>query len=89
MQERILRTIDDEALKEMPVGQRVMSYGILYDKERLERSGGDDTSRPLVMVIRAEAGSTVAVKVDNNPANNSSTQQVVDITQDGEIEKLT
>jgi hypothetical protein len=37
LQEKILASINDEDIKSMPVGQRTMSYGILYDKERLER----------------------------------------------------
>jgi hypothetical protein len=36
-QEMILSSIDADSIKAMPIGQRIMSYGILYDKERLER----------------------------------------------------
>jgi exopolyphosphatase/pppGpp-phosphohydrolase len=36
-QEQILASIDDVAIKCMPVAQRIISLGILYDKERLER----------------------------------------------------
>jgi hypothetical protein len=36
MQDKILNSVTDDDIKGMPVGQRIMSYGILYDKERLE-----------------------------------------------------
>lgn len=38
LQERIIKSITDDEIKKMPVGQRVMAYGIIYDKERLERN---------------------------------------------------
>jgi hypothetical protein len=36
LQDKILQSITMDDLKRSPVGQRVMMYGILYDKERLE-----------------------------------------------------
>ena len=37
IQSKLLNSIDSEEIKKMPVYQRVVSVGILYDKERLER----------------------------------------------------
>ena len=77
-QEIILRSIDEEAIKEMPVGQRVMSLGILYDKERIERGLSDDNTRPMV-VIQIKGNAEVNV---DNPVNNTSCQppsQPIDI----------
>lgn len=54
LQDKILQSINEDAIKGMPVGQRVMSYGILYDKERLERGLADTGSKPLVVVVRAD-----------------------------------
>ena len=34
---KILKSLTDEDIQKAPAGQRVMMYGILYDKERLER----------------------------------------------------
>ena len=34
---KILNSLTDEDIQKAPAGQRVMMYGILYDKERLER----------------------------------------------------
>jgi len=42
MQERIIKSITEADIKAMPVGQRLMGFGIIYDKERLER--GQSTS---------------------------------------------
>ena len=51
IQNRILKSITDADIKAMPVGQRLMGYGILYDKERLER--GQSTSNVDVRVTAA------------------------------------
>jgi hypothetical protein len=51
-QEAILSSIDTEAIKGMPVGQRIMSYGILYDKERLERGQSTENVHQVTDVIR-------------------------------------
>lgn len=37
MQYRILSTIDNEEIKRAPFGTKIVSMGILFDKERLER----------------------------------------------------
>jgi hypothetical protein len=38
IQNRLLKSITEVDIKAMPVGQRLMGYGILFDKERLERN---------------------------------------------------
>lgn len=37
IQHRILSSIDNDEIKKAPLATKLMSYGILYDKERLER----------------------------------------------------
>ena len=51
LQERILRSITDEAIKRTPAIQLVTAASILYDKERLER--GQSTSNVDVRVTAA------------------------------------
>jgi hypothetical protein len=41
-QSRLLDSLSDEEIEKMPPGSRVVNFGILYDKERLER--GQSTS---------------------------------------------
>jgi hypothetical protein len=36
LQHKILKSITDDDIKKTPTTQRLMAYGILYDKERLE-----------------------------------------------------
>lgn len=38
LQKELLKSISADDIKDMPVGQRLMGYGILFDKERLERN---------------------------------------------------
>ena len=38
IQLQLLNSIGPEDIKKTPVGSRIMAYGILYDKERLERN---------------------------------------------------
>lgn len=52
IQHRILKTVTDDDLKRMPVGQRLMGFGILYDKERLERGQSTDNQSVIVTHIR-------------------------------------
>jgi predicted DNA-binding protein YlxM (UPF0122 family) len=37
LQDKILKTVDDASIKDASVLQKVTAFGILYDKERLER----------------------------------------------------
>lgn len=81
-QEQILNSITEDDIKGMPVGQRVMSYGILYDKERLER--GESTAN--VDHIHADIAALKALKLrvstnqdgQNNVHNVTDNNQVVD-----------
>jgi hypothetical protein len=50
--EAILSSIDDDAIKAMPAGQKLMGFGILYDKERLER--GQSTVNLAQLVAHVE-----------------------------------
>lgn len=50
--EAILTSIDAADIKAMPVGQRLMGFGILYDKERLER--GQSTVNLAQLVAHVE-----------------------------------
>lgn len=60
-QEAILNSIDTDAIKGMPVGQRIMSLGILYDKERLER--GQSTAN--VASIHADIAALRGAETDS------------------------
>ena len=60
---RILNSITDEDIKKAPAGQRVMMYGILYDKERLER--GESTHN--IASIHADIQAMKAAKQANKP----------------------
>ena len=48
LQERILRSLTDEAIKKTPAIQLVTAASILYDKERLER--GQSTSNESLII---------------------------------------
>lgn len=50
LQERILNSITDEAIKKTPAIQLVTAASILYDKERLER--GQSTSNESIIVTQ-------------------------------------
>lgn len=50
MQLKVLETIDDESIQKAPLAARAMAFGVLYDKERLER--GQSTSN--MMSIHAD-----------------------------------
>lgn len=63
LQDKILQTVNLADIKEASVLQRVTAAGILYDKERLERGGAPDQSRPLVVVVR---GDNARVQVVDN-----------------------
>jgi hypothetical protein len=73
--ERIIKSVTDEDIKKMPVGQRFMSYGILYDKERLERGQAtsitDDMSS---MIDRIESRYAKAIDVTPQPDNANNNQ---------------
>ena len=47
-------TLDPEARKKLIERRGLVDLGILYDKERLERGGTPDESRPLVLVVRGD-----------------------------------
>jgi len=60
-QKRLLDSIDDKDIKKTPIAARMTSFGILYDKERLER--GESTENVAVLMktvyeIRAERKKT-------------------------------
>lgn len=42
LQDKILQSITIDDIKKVPAAQRTMMYGILYDKERLERGQSTD-----------------------------------------------
>jgi len=50
LQSRILNSIDDQEIKDTPVYQRIISAGILYDKERLE--SGKSTANISVVEVQ-------------------------------------
>jgi hypothetical protein len=52
-QQRLLNSLTDDDIKKMPPGSRMTSFGILYDKERLER--GESTSNVSVLSGRLDA----------------------------------
>lgn len=47
-------SLDPAERKSLIQKRGLVDMGISYDKERIERTGGDDNSRPLVMVIRGD-----------------------------------
>lgn len=53
--------------------QALTGWGILYDKERLERGGVPDQSRPLVVVVR---GDNAQVQVVTSPVDNSHPEPI-------------
>jgi hypothetical protein len=66
VQHRIIRSITDDNIKDMPVGQRIMSYGILYDKERLERNQATAITDDMSSIIdRIESRYTKAIDVSD------------------------
>jgi hypothetical protein len=52
LQERILKSITDEAIQKTPAIQLVTAASILYDKERLERGQSTDNQSVIVTHIR-------------------------------------
>jgi exopolyphosphatase/pppGpp-phosphohydrolase len=54
-QERLIESLTDSDIKNMSARDRVMSYGILYDKERIER-GHSSEGKPLVIINRISVG---------------------------------
>jgi hypothetical protein len=70
--ERIIKSVTDEDIKSMPVGQRMMSYGILYDKERLERGQStaitDDVDAIIQRVERRYAKAIDVTPIPDIPA---------------------
>jgi len=52
-QQRLLNSLTDDDIKKMPPGSRMTSFGILYDKERLEK--GESTSNVSVLAARLDA----------------------------------
>jgi predicted DNA-binding protein YlxM (UPF0122 family) len=81
IQSNIIETLDKDAIKSMSTRDRVMSYGILFDKEQIAR-GHSSEGKPLVIINR------ISVNVDNSVDKSSSqpqvelsTRQVIDITE--------
>lgn len=73
--ERIIKSVTDEDIKKMPVGQRIMSYGILYDKERLERGQATSITDDMSSIIdRIEQRYTKAIDVTPIPDNTNDNQ---------------
>ena len=52
LQDKILQTIDDDAIKAAPLAARAATYGILFDKERLERGQATGNINVLVGYIQ-------------------------------------
>jgi hypothetical protein len=70
IQNRIIKSVTDEDIKKMPIGQRIMSYGILYDKERLERGQATSITDDMNSIIdRIEK--RYAKAIDVTPSNTS------------------
>lgn len=68
---QILASITDEDIKKATLNQKVVSYGILYDKERLER--GESTSNTISIVADIEA--VRRAKVEGNRRVEAETVQ--------------
>ena len=78
---RLLAELDAARLKEMGGRDLVVSMGILYDKERVERGLAGDDKRPLLVVIRSE-GAPVQVNLSTGYDNVLRDSQVVDMVKD-------
>ena len=52
LQDKIISTIDDDAIKAAPLAARAATYGILFDKERLERGQATGNINVLVGYIQ-------------------------------------
>lgn len=85
---RILSSITASDLKKAPLQAKVVSAGILYDKERLER--GLSTERIDHVVLSAKLSDLQAeeerldrlIKAKSKSCNPTETSQVVDMTKD-------
>jgi hypothetical protein len=62
--QKVLEYLDDEKLKKSTAMQIASIYGILYDKERIERGLSDNNARPLVMIQINQDGKKPVVEGD-------------------------
>lgn len=67
MQRKILTTVDSKLIKQSSLMQRLSSFGILYDKERIERGLSDNNTRPLVMIQINQDGVKTSVTSEVKP----------------------
>ena len=69
LQDKLISSITEEDIKKASLLQRMSAAGIAYDKERIERTGSDGTSKPMILVqINAGAGAEVKAKaIDIEP----------------------
>ena len=84
MQERILHSVDLDAINSASLMQRAATFGILYDKERLERGQSTANVAYDSASIRdryQELKAMLAEAVDNQGIEQSN--QVVDIASNG------
>lgn len=65
LQARLLSDISNEDLQKATIQQRVVSAGILYDKEQALR-GNDKSTMPLVIINKIQIGKTGEVEGNEN-----------------------
>ncbi len=77
-QSRLVNSITEAAINKMPVRDRVVSFGILYDKERLER--GQSTDNLSIRSLSADLDELIAqcqAKLEDKTQDDVDTQDVV------------
>jgi hypothetical protein len=52
IQERALKSLTDADIKKASIKDRVILFGTMYDKERIELGLGDNSKQPLVVILR-------------------------------------
>lgn len=72
---RILSNVTESKLKKSSARDLIVSAGILYDKERIER-GGSTEAKPLIIVNRINISNATPIQGIEQKT------QVIDITQD-------
>ncbi len=75
LQKANIDTLKIESMRDLK--DAITGYGILYDKERIERGLSDSASKPLVMIqINAPGGTDVKAVTVDNPVDKSRYQPI-------------
>lgn len=72
---KLLSQIDAPRLKKMTIRDAIVSLGILYDKEQLER-GNSPTTKPILVIVK---GDNTSVTIGDVTASKVSDDDTIDI----------